>query len=50
MNHAMEQMRRNGRWFVELGTGGDAFHAPARRLYEQLGFHAVPLVAYMRRL
>ena len=23
---------------VEIGTGGDAFHAPARALYESLGF------------
>ena len=33
---------------VSLGTGGDWFHAPARALYESLGFSAVPVVYYLR--
>ena len=33
---------------VSLGTGGDWFHAPARGLYESLGFHPVPVVYYLR--
>jgi hypothetical protein len=28
---------------VEVGTGGDDFHAPARALYESLRFHLVPV-------
>jgi GNAT superfamily N-acetyltransferase len=35
---------------VEVGTGGDEFHAPARLLYESLGFTAYPVVAYLREL
>lgn len=50
MEAAMDQMRADGRQFVELGTDGDWFHAPARALYERLGFRAVPLVAYLRRI
>lgn len=50
MNRAMDDMRSDGRRFVELGTGGDKFHEPARQLYERLGFHAMPLVVYLRQL
>lgn len=50
MEHAMSQMRADGMGFVELGTGGDDFHAPARRLYESLGFYALPTAAYLRSL
>src|SRR5215204_3622006 len=50
MKHAMARMRSDGMRFVGLGTGGDAFHAPARHLYESLGFHAIPTVAYLRAL
>jgi hypothetical protein len=31
-------------------TGGDGFHAPARRLYESLGFTGWPVVDYARTL
>lgn len=50
MEHAMSQMRADGMGFVELGTGGDDFHAPARQLYESLGFYAIPTAAYLRSL
>ena len=33
---------------VHIGTGGDEFHAPARALYESLGFIAYPTVDYAR--
>ncbi|WP_239155146.1 N-acetyltransferase [Amycolatopsis sp. FDAARGOS 1241] len=33
---------------VSIGTGGDAFHAPARALYEALGFTPFPLVSYTK--
>ncbi|MFE2986224.1 GNAT family N-acetyltransferase [Streptomyces sp. NPDC059262] len=48
--HAFEQMRLLGAEIVEIGTGGDAFHAPARALYEQLGCTPNPVVAYFRQL
>lgn len=50
MEHAMRAMRADGMGFVGLGTGGDAFHAPARALYESLGFHPIPQVGYLRTL
>ena len=33
---------------VHVGTGGDPFHASARRLYESLGFYGYPVVDYTR--
>lgn len=50
MEHAMDELRREGYRFVELGTGGDSFHAPARGLYESLDFHRIPVTAYLRSL
>ncbi len=35
---------------VHVGTGGDEFHAPARRLYESLGFIPYPTVDYARSI
>ncbi|MFD9436368.1 hypothetical protein [Streptomyces sp. NPDC060002] len=48
--HAFEQMRALGAEVVEIGTGGDQFHAPARALYEALGCTAPPLPVYFRQL
>jgi len=48
--HAMGRMREQGVEVVELGTGGDGLYAPARALYESLGFHLVPVAVYMRSL
>lgn len=48
--HAMSAMRAHDVEVVTLGTGGDWFHAPARALYESLGFHLVPVAVYMRSL
>lgn len=48
--HAFAQMRALGAEVVEIGTGGDGFHAPARALYEALGCTPVPLTVYFRRL
>ncbi|MGW0582926.1 GNAT family N-acetyltransferase [Streptomyces sp. NPDC002920] len=48
--HAFEQMRALGAEVVEIGTGGDQFHAPARALYEALGCTALPLTVYFRQL
>lgn len=48
--HAIATMREEGVAFLSVGTGGDWFHAPARALYESLGFHAVPVVYYLRAM
>lgn len=48
--HAMDDLRTRGARTVDVGTGGDAFHAPARACYESLGFIAVPVVHYVREL
>ena len=40
-------MRAGGVEVVQIGTGGDPFHAPARALYEQLGFTQVPVSVYL---
>ncbi|RII14632.1 Mycothiol acetyltransferase [Streptomyces sp. YIM 130001] len=48
--HAFDEMRRAGARVAEIGTGGDAFHAPARALYEQLGCTPLPVTVYYREL
>lgn len=47
---AMHQMGSRAVTVVHVGTGGDAFHAPARGLYESLGFTGVPAVNYSTAL
>jgi ribosomal protein S18 acetylase RimI-like enzyme len=48
--HAFAAMRRDGAEVVEIGTGGDPFHAPARALYERLGCTPLPVTVYYRTL
>lgn len=48
--HAFAQMRTLGAEVVEIGTGGDPFHAPARALYEALGCTLLPIAVYYRQL
>lgn len=48
--HAFEEMRILGAEAVEIGTGGDSFHAPARALYERLGCTPLPVTVYYRQL
>lgn len=48
--HAFAAMRTAGAEVVEIGTGGDAFHAPARSLYESLGCTPFPVTYYYREL
>ncbi|MFD6033054.1 GNAT family N-acetyltransferase [Streptomyces griseoincarnatus] len=48
--HAFAHMRSLGAVVVEIGTGGDPFHAPARALYERLGCTALPTAVYYRQL
>lgn len=48
---ALARMKALGVRVVEVGTGGDASHAPARRAYEKVGFKAgIPSVTLYKRL
>ena len=47
---ALNQMRAAGMKLVEVGTGGDPGHAPARRSYEKAGYTPLPLVRYYQNL
>jgi ribosomal protein S18 acetylase RimI-like enzyme len=47
---ALTQLKERGVTVVHIGTGGDAFHAPARRLYESLGFIGYPVMDYTRAI
>lgn len=48
---ALDRMKAQGVKAVEVGTGGDPSHAPARRAYEKAGFAtAIPSVALYREL
>ncbi len=35
---------------VQIGAGGDDFHASARHLYESLGFSHIPVAVYLRNV
>jgi ribosomal protein S18 acetylase RimI-like enzyme len=48
--HAFGQMRALGAEVVEIGTGADPFHAPARALYEKLGCVELPIAVYYKQL
>jgi ribosomal protein S18 acetylase RimI-like enzyme len=48
--HALANMKASGVEVVALGTGGDRFHAPARSLYESLGFTPFPGVYYFKAI
>lgn len=47
---AIAAMRDDGVEVVQIGTGGDDFHAPARHLYESLGFSHIPTAVYLRSI
>lgn len=47
---ALVRLKERGVTVVHIGTGGDEFHAPARRLYESLGFTGYPVVDYTRSI
>ena len=49
-NRALEEMKAAGVVMVEVATGGDESHAPARRSYEKAGYTALPLVRYYKHL
>lgn len=46
MEFAIKRLRDQGLTLINVGTGGDPGHAPARALYEAVGFTGVPLVNY----
>jgi ribosomal protein S18 acetylase RimI-like enzyme len=46
----LERLKAQGVVVVHVGTGGDDFHARARRLYESLGFTGLPVVDYTKAL
>jgi ribosomal protein S18 acetylase RimI-like enzyme len=48
--HAFAAMKADGIRVVEIGTGGDPFHAPARALYEDLGCTPLPATVYFKEL
>lgn len=48
--HAIAAMKADGIEFVGIGTGGDPFHAPARALYEDLGFRKIPIAGYLKKI
>jgi len=50
LDHASGWLSAAGVRLVQLGTGGDPGHAPARRTYEKAGFTALPLVRYYKEL
>ena len=46
----LDRMPARGVVVTHIGTGGDDFHARARRLYESLGFRGMPVVDYTKAL
>jgi ribosomal protein S18 acetylase RimI-like enzyme len=46
MEFAIQRLRDQGLKLINVGTGGDPGHAPARALYEAVGFTGLPLVNY----
>jgi ribosomal protein S18 acetylase RimI-like enzyme len=47
---ALERMRGAGMAVAMVETGDDPRHAPARRLYERLGFGRFPIARYFKKL
>ena len=46
MEFAVQRFRDRGLALINVATGGDPGHAPARALYEAVGFTGLPLVNY----
>jgi GNAT superfamily N-acetyltransferase len=49
-DHATAWLREAGMRVAVIGTGGDPGHAPARAVYEQAGYRALPGVQYFKAL
>jgi ribosomal protein S18 acetylase RimI-like enzyme len=50
MAFALDWMKEAGMSVAMVETGGDSGHAPARRLYEKLGFGLFPIARYFKKL
>jgi ribosomal protein S18 acetylase RimI-like enzyme len=50
VKHAVDEIRAAGVGLAVLGTGGDPGHAPARALYEAMGFRPYRMVRYYQAL
>ncbi|MFJ3957020.1 GNAT family N-acetyltransferase [Arthrobacter sp. NPDC090010] len=48
--HAMSTMKSMGARIMEIATGGDPYHSPARALYESLGCVQIPVAVYFKEL
>jgi predicted kinase/GNAT superfamily N-acetyltransferase len=46
--HVLNMTRARGLKYIEVETGGDPSHAPARRAYEKIGFLPIPVVHYFK--
>lgn len=46
LEFAIERLTKQGLRMINVGTGGDPGHAPARALYEAVGFTQLPLASY----
>ncbi|MEU8817116.1 GNAT family N-acetyltransferase [Actinoplanes sp. NPDC048796] len=46
LEFAVQRLRDQGLKLINVGTGGDPGHAPARALYEAVGFTGLPLVNF----
>jgi GNAT superfamily N-acetyltransferase len=46
MEFAIDRLHGQGLNLINVGTGGDPGHAPARALYEAVGFTGLPLKTY----
>lgn len=49
-NLALQKLKESGMHLAVVGTGGDPGHAPARAAYEKVGYTALPLVRYYKKL
>jgi ribosomal protein S18 acetylase RimI-like enzyme len=49
IERAMSEIKATGVHLAVIGTSGDPGHAPARAMYEKLGFKGFPHVRYYRR-
>jgi ribosomal protein S18 acetylase RimI-like enzyme len=50
IEHSVDHLRKADVVLVDVATGGDVAHAPARRAYEKAGFTPLPLVRYYKDL
>ncbi|MGH3168538.1 MAG: GNAT family N-acetyltransferase [Trebonia sp.] len=48
LRFAIDRIAEQGILLVEIWTGGDPGHAPARHIYEKAGFTPLPLVHYYK--